>query len=100
MAQGQTSERKMSREEAGRLGGKATSRNHDRSFYQTIGKKVAKLLPTLMMQISTRKSDVRAAKRLPKTIARNFIAKSVAKAEVVNGAYKRRIPFKANLALT
>jgi len=39
MAQGQTSERKMSREEAGRLGGKATSRNHDRSFYQTIGKK-------------------------------------------------------------
>lgn len=84
MAQGQTSERKMSREEAGRLGGKATSRNHDRSFYQTIGKKVAKLLPTLMMQISTRKSDVRAAKLLPKTIARNFIAKSVAKAEVVN----------------
>ncbi|SLK20705.1 MULTISPECIES: KGG domain-containing protein [unclassified Paenibacillus] len=39
MARPQTSEHKMSREEAGRLGGKATSKKHDRSFYQTIGKK-------------------------------------------------------------
>ena len=39
MARQPTSEHKMSREEAGRLGGKATSKNHDRSFYQMIGKK-------------------------------------------------------------
>lgn len=29
----------MSREEAGRKGGEATSRNHDREFYQEIGEK-------------------------------------------------------------
>ncbi|GGF81798.1 hypothetical protein GCM10010912_28630 [Paenibacillus albidus] len=28
---------KMSREEAGRKGGEATARNHDREFYQEIG---------------------------------------------------------------
>jgi len=30
---------KMSREEAGRMGGEATSRNHDKEFYQEIGQK-------------------------------------------------------------
>ncbi|UQZ32677.1 glucose starvation-inducible protein B [Paenibacillus sp. PK3_47] len=30
---------KMSREEAGRKGGEATARNHDREFYQEIGEK-------------------------------------------------------------
>lgn len=35
---------KMSREEAGRLGGEATAKNHDKEFYQEIGEKVAKLL--------------------------------------------------------
>ncbi|MEK0313121.1 KGG domain-containing protein [Cohnella sp. 56] len=30
---------KMSREEAGRMGGEATSRTHDRDFYQEIGEK-------------------------------------------------------------
>ncbi|MFC3798101.1 KGG domain-containing protein [Cohnella sp. GCM10012308] len=30
---------KMSREEAGRMGGEATSRAHDRDFYQEIGEK-------------------------------------------------------------
>ena len=83
MARGQTPERKMSREEAGRLGGKATSRNHDRSFYQTIGKKVEKPLQMLMMQNSTRKSDAKAEKLLLKTIAKNFIARLGAKAEAV-----------------
>ncbi len=31
--------KKMSREEAGRKGGKATSKNHDKEFYQEIGEK-------------------------------------------------------------
>lgn len=30
---------KMGREEAGRMGGEATSRTHDRDFYQEIGEK-------------------------------------------------------------
>ena len=30
---------KMSREEAGRMGGKATAKNHDKEFYQEIGEK-------------------------------------------------------------
>lgn len=30
---------KMSREEAGRKGGETTSKNHDKEFYQEIGKK-------------------------------------------------------------
>lgn len=30
---------KMSREEAGRLGGEATARTHDKDFYQEIGEK-------------------------------------------------------------
>lgn len=30
---------KMSREEAGRLGGEATAKNHDKEFYQEIGEK-------------------------------------------------------------
>ncbi|MGG0642481.1 glucose starvation-inducible protein B [Sporosarcina gallistercoris] len=30
---------KMSREEAGRMGGEQTSKNHDDNFYQEIGKK-------------------------------------------------------------
>lgn len=29
----------MSREEAGRKGGEATSKNHDKEFYQKIGEK-------------------------------------------------------------
>jgi len=29
----------MSREEAGRMGGKATAKNHDKEFYQEIGEK-------------------------------------------------------------
>ncbi|MGO4950943.1 KGG domain-containing protein [Paenibacillus sp. DRB1-1] len=30
---------KLSREEAGRLGGEATAKNHDKEFYQEIGEK-------------------------------------------------------------
>ncbi|ALA44479.1 stress-induced protein, KGG, repeat-containing protein [Paenibacillus peoriae] len=30
---------KLSREEAGRLGGEATAKNHDKEFYQDIGEK-------------------------------------------------------------
>ncbi|MDG0812271.1 KGG domain-containing protein [Cohnella rhizosphaerae] len=30
---------KMSREEAGRMGGEATARTHDKEFYQEIGEK-------------------------------------------------------------
>ncbi|WP_127489569.1 KGG domain-containing protein [Paenibacillus ehimensis] len=30
---------KMSREEAGRMGGEATAKKHDREFYQEIGQK-------------------------------------------------------------
>ncbi|EGL19153.1 MULTISPECIES: KGG domain-containing protein [unclassified Paenibacillus] len=30
---------KMSREEAGRMGGETTSKNHDKDFYQEIGQK-------------------------------------------------------------
>ncbi|MDG0793337.1 glucose starvation-inducible protein B [Cohnella ginsengisoli] len=30
---------KMSREEAGRMGGEATARTHDKAFYQEIGEK-------------------------------------------------------------
>lgn len=33
---------KMSREEAGRMGGKATAKNHDKEFYQEIGEKGGK----------------------------------------------------------
>ncbi|MBO7742741.1 glucose starvation-inducible protein B [Paenibacillus sp. MWE-103] len=33
---------KMSREEAGRMGGEATARTHDREFYQEIGAKGGK----------------------------------------------------------
>jgi len=32
----------MSREEAGRMGGKATAKNHDKEFYQEIGEKGGK----------------------------------------------------------
>ena len=51
MARSQAAGQKMSREEAGRLGGRATSKNHDRSFYQMIGKKVEKRPPMLMIPI-------------------------------------------------
>ncbi|MEY9865857.1 general stress protein YciG [Peribacillus sp. B2I2] len=33
---------KMSREEAGRRGGEATSKNHDKDFYREIGQKGGK----------------------------------------------------------
>ncbi len=33
---------KMSREEAGRMGGEATAKNHDKEFYQEIGEKGGK----------------------------------------------------------
>lgn len=36
------SEGKMSREEAGRLGGEATSREHDHSYYEQIGSQQGK----------------------------------------------------------
>ena len=35
----QNDDNKMSREEAGRLGGEATSENHDKEFYEEIGQK-------------------------------------------------------------
>ncbi|MBB3109710.1 hypothetical protein FHS18_001773 [Paenibacillus phyllosphaerae] len=35
----QTKEQTMSREEAGRMGGEATARTHDKEFYQEIGEK-------------------------------------------------------------
>lgn len=35
----QRDDNKMSREEAGRMGGETTSRTHDRDFYQKIGEK-------------------------------------------------------------
>lgn len=39
MAQNNQNDQKMSREEAGRKGGEATARSHDREFYQEIGEK-------------------------------------------------------------
>lgn len=84
MARQPTSEHKMSREEAGRLGGKATSKNHDRSFYQMIGKKVEKRLQMPMILTFTSRLVARAEKQPPKLIIRNSIVRLDAKAEATN----------------
>ncbi|MFD2613511.1 KGG domain-containing protein [Paenibacillus gansuensis] len=39
MARNNQDNGKMSREEAGRMGGEATAKNHDKEFYQEIGRK-------------------------------------------------------------
>jgi uncharacterized protein len=39
MADNKNRNSKMSREEAGRMGGEATSNNHDQDFYEEIGRK-------------------------------------------------------------
>ena len=42
MANSQSGNKKMSREEAGRMGGEATAKKHSREFYQEIGRKGGK----------------------------------------------------------
>ena len=53
---------KMSRQEAGRKGGEATSKNHDKDFYREIGQKAEKPLRIIMIRNSIRKLDKRAGK--------------------------------------
>lgn len=53
---------KLSREEAGRLGGEATAKNHDKEFYQEIGEKGGEATSKTMTRTSIKKSDARAVK--------------------------------------
>lgn len=57
---------KLSREEAGRLGGEATAKNHDKEFYQDIGEKGGEATSKIMARTFTRKSVKKAAKPLQK----------------------------------
>lgn len=52
----------MSREEAGRMGGEATSNNHEKEFYQEIGKKGEMRLPGIMIRNFIKKSAARVEK--------------------------------------
>lgn len=53
---------KLSREEAGRLGGEATAKNHDKEFYQEIGEKGGEATAKNHDKEFIKKSDARAAK--------------------------------------
>lgn len=71
---------KMSREEAGRLGGEATAKNHDKEFYQEIGEKGGEATSKNHGKDFYQEIGEKGGEATSKTMTRNSIRKSDARA--------------------